>query len=350
MTALKGRAIKAFLAKPEPDKKAVLLYGPDAGLVRERAETLALQIVSDFKDPFNYIELSDGDLRDEPGRLADEISALSFAGGERVIRLRTTGEANTKAATTLVEGLDSGHVKANGLVIIEGGDLNPRSGLRKLFEKAKSAVALPCYADAPADVREMARDAAKEEALRFDEDALDLLVSVLGDDHGISRAEINKVILYKGPKDVREGSGTITVEDIKASLVDGNGAALDDAMAAAASGSPATLSKALYRAQAAGGSPIGLLRALQRQFTRLKTARAHMSNGDSAASAMKKLRPPVFFAEQRRFENQLHKWPEARLDLAIRMLIDAELDAKTTGAPQREIVERTALRLALMVR
>ena len=350
MTALKGRAIKAFLEKPDPDVAAILVYGPDAGLVRERASALARRVVDDLNDPFNAIELTDADLKDEPARLADEIAALSFAGGERVIRLRTAGEASAKSAETLIKGLDSGAVKPNGLVVIEGGDLSPRSGLRKMFEKAARAAALPCYADAPADVRDLARDMARAEDLRIDDDALDLIAATLGDDHGLTRAEIDKLILFKGPKSVRSGPGTITVEDVRTTIVDGPGAALDDATAAAVDGAPKVLSAALFKAEAAGASPIGLLRGLQRQITRIRTAKAHMETGDSAAAAMKKLRPPVFFAEQRAFENRLRKWPLRRLDMAARMLIDAELDAKTTGAPQREIVERTALKIALMAR
>ncbi len=350
MTALKGRAIKAFLAKPGPEIAAILLYGPDAGLVRERAGALARRVVDDLNDPFNAIELTDGDLKDEPGRLADEISALSFAGGERVVRLRTTGEASTKSAETLVTGLDGGAVKANGLVVIEAGDLSPRSGLRKLFEKAKRGAALPCYADAPADVRELAKDLAAAEGLTIDKDALDLLAAMLGDDHGLTRTEIDKLILFKGPKSVREGPGTITVEDVRASLADGPGEALDEATSAALDGAPRALSAALYKAESAGASPIGLLRGLQRQVSRVRTAKSHMDDGESAASAMKKLRPPVFFAEQRAFEDRLRKWPARRLALAARMLIDAELEAKTTGAPQREIIERAALRLSMMAR
>ena len=350
MTALKGRAIKAFLEKPDPDIAAVLVYGPDSGLVRERAAMLARRIVDDLNDPFNAIELTDGDLRDEPGRLADEIAALSFSGGERVVRLRTVGEASAKPTDTLIKGLDNGAVKANGLVVIEGGDLSPRSGLRKMFEKAKRAAALPCYSDAPTDVRDLAREMARTEDLRFDEDALDMLVATLGDDHGLTRSEIDKLILFKGLKSVRAGPGTITVEDVRASTVDGPGQALEEATAAAVDGAPAALSAALFKAEAAGASPIGLLRALQRQVSRVRTAKMHMESGESAASAMKKLRPPVFFGEQRAFENRLRKWPLRRLDLAARMLIDAELDAKATAAPQREIIERTALKLSMMAR
>ncbi len=350
MTALKGRAIKAFLEKPDPAVAAILVYGPDSGLVRTRALTLARGVVDDLNDPFNAIELTDADLKDEPARLADEISALSFAGGARIVRLRTVGEASAKAAEALIKGLDSDAVKPNGLVVIEGGDLSPRSGLRKMFEKAKRAAALPCYADAPADVRDLARDLARAEDLRFDDDALDLLVATLGDDHGLTRSEIDKLILFKGPKSVRSGPATITVEDVRASIVDGPGQALEDATAAAVDGAPKALSAALFKAEAAGASPIGLLRALQRQVARVRTAKAHVEAGESAAAAMKKLRPPVFFAEQRAFENRLRKWPMRRLDLAARMLIDAEFEAKMTGAPQREIVERTALRISMMAR
>lgn len=348
MVALKGRAIKSFLAARDKDIAAVLIYGPDSGLARERALKIAARVVADLKDPFNALELSDADLKDEPGRLADEITSLSFAGGERVIRLRTSGEAAVKAAQALLDGLDSGHLKPNGVVIVEAGDLPPRSGLRKAFEKAKRGVSLPCYADGPADVRAMSQEAAAAEDIRFDPDALDLLVSILGDDHGVSRAEVDKLILYKGPKELRAGPASISLEDVRASLVDGLGDAMDDTASAAADGAPARLAAALYKAAAAGASPIGLLRALQRQFARLKNAQDLMDAGESTASAMKKLRPPVFFAEERAFENRLYKWRGPKLDRALRMLIDAELDAKTTGAPQREIVERAALALAVM--
>lgn len=348
MTALKGRAIKAFLEKRDPDIAAVLAYGPDAGLVRARAVALAGSIVKDLHDPFNVIELSDADLKDEPSRLADEIAALSFAGGERVVRLRTAGEAAAKAASALLEGLDAGHVKANGLVVIEGGDLSPRSGLRKAFEKAKRGAALPCYADAPADIRDLARDMAQAEELRIEPEALDLLISMLGDDRGVSRSEIEKLILYKGPRQQRDGPATITPEDVSACLAGGLGDALNDVASAAADGASAQLSAALFKAEAAGANPIAVLRALQRQMGRLKTAKALIDKGESASAAMKKLRPPVFFAEQRAFERRLQRWPLSRLEGALRMLIDTEIAAKTTGAPQRELVERAALRLSLM--
>ena len=37
MVALRGKEIDAFLSRPDPGRPIILLYGPDAGLVRERA-------------------------------------------------------------------------------------------------------------------------------------------------------------------------------------------------------------------------------------------------------------------------------------------------------------------------
>ena len=348
MTALKGRDIAAFVQSRDKSIAAVLIYGPDNGLVRERADALAKSVVDDFKDPFNYIDLTDADVKAEPARLADEAAALSFAGGERVVRLKTQGEAASKAAQALIDGLDGGYLTANALTIIETGELTPRSGLRKMFEKAKRAAALPCYVDGPGDVRALAMEAAQAENLTFETDALDFLISLLGEDRGVSRSEIDKLILYKGLKDQRNGPGEISLEDVKIMLVDGVGDVINEAADAVADGAPDILAAALHRSARAGASPIGLLRSLQRAFSRLHTAQTYVAQGDAPASAMKRLKPPVFYIEQKPFERRLRRWPMKRLDMALDMLIEAELAAKTTGSPQREIVERTALRLSHM--
>lgn len=348
MTALKGKAIDAFLGARDKSVAAVLVYGPDLGLVRERADRIAALVTPDFKDPFNYLDLQDGDLKGEPSRLADELCALSLMGGERVVRIRSNGEGAAEAAKIAVDGLDRGYLKANGVLIVEAGDLAKSSGLRKAFEASKTCVALPCYADAPADIRALATEAARAEDLRFDDDALGLLVSFLGEDRGLSRAEIDKLILYKGPKAVRRGPGTITLDDVKASLVDTISDAAGEAAGAAADGAPDRLATALHRLAGAGSSPIGTLRLAQREMTRLRAAQGMIAEGASAETAMGRLRPPVFFMEKRAFEARLRRWPLQKIDAALEALLDAELGAKSTGLPDQEIAERALFKIAMM--
>ncbi len=269
-------------------------------------------------------------------------------GGERIVRIRTSGEGATPAAKLVVEGIEGGHLKPTGLVLIEAGDLAKSSGLRKLFEGSKAAVALPCYSDAPADIRAIAVEVARAEDLRFDEDGLDLLVTLLGEDRGVSRAEIDKLILYKGPKSVRQGPATISVEDVRTMLVDTVSDAAGEAAGAAADGAQARLALALHRSAEAGASPIGTVRALQREFARLRTARGFMAEGSSAETAMARLRPPVFFMEQRAFASRLNRWTVPKIDAALDILLEAELGAKSTGLPDDAIVERAAFRIASM--
>ena len=60
MVALRGKDIDAFLARPDAGRPIILLYGPDAGLVRERADALIASAVDDPNDPFSLVRL-DGD-------------------------------------------------------------------------------------------------------------------------------------------------------------------------------------------------------------------------------------------------------------------------------------------------
>src|SRR5258706_15372159 len=66
MVELKVSEIENFLARPT--RPIVLIYGPDAGLVRERAEALVRKSVDDPKDPFQLARLDGDDLSSEPTR------------------------------------------------------------------------------------------------------------------------------------------------------------------------------------------------------------------------------------------------------------------------------------------
>ena len=72
-----------FARAPRAKIRAVLVYGPDAGLVRERAGILKRSVVEDPSDPFRVTELTGRQLSDDPARLADESAALALTGGRR---------------------------------------------------------------------------------------------------------------------------------------------------------------------------------------------------------------------------------------------------------------------------
>src|SRR5262245_59308285 len=89
---LTWKQIEPLVKKPDPAARVILVYGPDNGLMRERAKTMGLTIVADYADPFNVSVLSGNVLPDDPARLDDEARALSMMGGQRLIRVEDAGD------------------------------------------------------------------------------------------------------------------------------------------------------------------------------------------------------------------------------------------------------------------
>ena len=331
-----ARDFESFLRKSAPDILAVLLYGPDTGLVRERGDKLVASIAGSLDDPFRVSNVPLASLRDEPSRLRDEAEALSFGGGRRAVRLRDAADG----AADAVELLFSSTAGA-GMAVLEAGDLGPRSALRRLFESAKNAAAIPCYRDEGADLQKFIAEALKSGGLQADRDALAYLTDCLGGDRSLTRRELEKLIAYMGPS-AGKGLRTVTLTDAEACVGDSSEASLDDLVFAAGDGKLAELETILDRVFGEGASPITMLRAVSRHFQRLQLVAAA---GDVEA-AIARLRPPVFFPRVPRFKAQARRWRAATVAAALGRLVEAESDCKRTGWPAETIARRTVLEIA----
>ena len=64
--------VEAFLVRPDHAFPVILLYGPDPGLVAERAEAIAQKSGTDRDDPFASIVLQADEVERDIGRLFDE--------------------------------------------------------------------------------------------------------------------------------------------------------------------------------------------------------------------------------------------------------------------------------------
>lgn len=335
------RSADRFVANPDGGVLAVLIYGPDKGLVQERAGKLAAAVLDDPNDPFAIAEVDQAALKDTPSRLADELAALSFTGGRRVVRVR---EAGNWAAGALELALDAG---GDNLIILEAGAMGPRDALRKLCEGADNAAALPCYADDANALQDLIVATLRELGHTIEPAALNALAQSLGADRGLSRREIEKLALYKGSdSDNGGGGGEITLADVEACTVDATSLLREDAVLAALSGDQAGLERALSQCRAAGETPIAILRTLSRHLQRLHLLADGVARGGDLDSAMRRLRPPVFFKQQATIQGQVRQWSPARLLRANELVMEAELNCKTTGMPNDAIVGQALIRIA----
>lgn len=332
---LAGARIEPFLRAPDPSMRAVLVFGPDLGLVRERVQRLMQAVVKDTSDPFRVAELSPAALKAEPSCLADEAAALALGGGRRVVVLRDAGDGQSAALAAFLA-----HPMGEALVVIEGGELGPRSSLRKLFEGADNAAALACYGDEGGSLAAVIGDELKAAGLMAEPDAMAYLIQHLGGDRRLTRTELGKLALYMGEP------GRVSLIDATACIGDTAALGLDDLALTTADGDHAGAQRVLDRLLREGVHPVGMLRAVARHFLRLHLAAGHLAQGKSVDQAMAALKPPVIFKAAERFRRQLSRWPADRLGKALEVLTEAEADCKTTGMPAAEITSRALMMIA----
>ncbi len=332
---LTGGRIEGFLRAPDAKVRAVVIYGPDVGLVKERLDRLTRLICPDLADPFRIAELSPAALKDDPSRLADEAAAIAMTGGRRVVRVRDAGDGLAGLLGSFLE-----NPAGDALILIEAGELSPRSALRKLAEAADNAAALPCYADEAGSLEAVIHESLAAHGLTAEPDAVAWLVDHLGGDRLLSRSELEKLAVYMGAKGDR-----VQLADAAACVGDSAALSLDDLAVATAEGDQATGQRVFERLRREGTPAVVVVRSLQRHFLRLHLAAGAMATGKSADQALAALRPPVHFRLADHMKAQLARWPVDRLAHALDLLLKAEIDCKTTGLPADEICGRTLMHL-----
>jgi DNA polymerase-3 subunit delta len=338
---VKSQDADRFAANPPKTLRAALVFGPDAGLVQERAEKLLKSAVADLSDAFNVADLSESTLLSDPARLSDEAAAISMMGGRRVVRVRNAGNA---LADLFEEFLEDSDRKGDALVVVEGGDLAKGTGLRKIFESDDHAAAIACYADTARNLEDVVRDTLRAGGLSIAPDALADAVSRLGSDRGVTRRELEKLALYA------QGQKSVSLADVQAVMGDEAEARTEEVSDAAGSGDFARLDLALERLWIADTSVAQVLRGAMGHFQRLATVRETVNRGEPVETAVKKLRPPIHFLREQSFKAQANRWNDTRLADALDMLLDAEALSRTTGVPAQAVCGRTLMNIAALAK
>ena len=327
------RDIEPFIKNPNPAARVILVYGPDNGLMKERAKTMGASVVEDLNDPFNVVTLSTDILNEDPARLTDEAGAISMMGGDRLIRIENAGDKTTPLLKAYLE-----NPSESALIILEAGELNPRSSLRKLCESAKNAAAVPCYVEDERDLARLIRETLQAENIGVEQDAVTWLAANISGDRQKARNELDKLITYKGAD-----KQPISIEDIRACCGEAGALALDDLVYATAGHNTLGALKTFNKLMEEGVSFVVILRSLQTHFRKLHLTKTKIESGESAESAMKSLSPPIFFKQQAAFKTQANRWSRGGISKVLQKLMDLEAQCKQTGAPVETLCSQAVL-------
>lgn len=339
MVALRGKDIDTFLARPDAGRPIILLYGADAGLVRERADALMKSAVDDPNDPFSLVRMDGDDLAAEPSRLVEEAMTVPLFGGRRAIRVR----AGSKNFSSGVDTLADSDIK-DCRIVIEAGELRPESPLRKVCEKAKTAVAIACYPDTERDLARLIDEELRVSNLRMAPDARATLMSLLGGDRQASRNELRKLTLYA------HGTGEVTLDDVMAVVADASELKIDPIVDGAFAGNPAVVEVEFNKAMIAGTYPGMIMMAAQRQAALLHKASLLVEAGSSASSAVESGFPRLHFSRKGTVEAALRNFSVQRLVNIIDQLAVAALEVRKQNALGAVIAQRALMSIAVNAR
>ncbi|GAB4070180.1 DNA polymerase III subunit delta [Ancylobacter sonchi] len=339
MVAVRPGDVEATLSRIDPLRPVLLLFGPDTGLVRERARIFLAKAGEGSTDPFGLVRIDGDDIAGDPGRLVDEAGTVALFGGRRVISVR----AGSKNIVPAVEALLA-MPALDAVVVIEAGDLKKGAPLRTSCESSPRANAVACYADSERDLARLIDTMTAGAGIAIDRDAREELMSLLGGDRLASRGEVEKLLLYVA------GEPRITARHVRDIVGDASALALDEVVDNALAGLSAEAATAYRKALGEGMRGDVILGSVARAAQGLHLMRLGIEAGGSVERAIDGARPAIHFRRKPLVEKALRSWTAARLEKALLAVDDALLAARRNALLGPELAERALLQLAAAAR
>ncbi len=190
--------VENYIKKIADEKiSGCLLYGPEPTITRFRFEVIAKKIVNDLADPFLVSQLSSEKIKEDKAILTDEFYSIAMLGGRRLIMIKDCDAHTVQALKILLSDPQYGR-KSDNFILIQGGDMDKSSALRKLVEESQFLMAIPCYEEDATSLRKSISELFVENDIMVEGEIINLMVKNFGKDRNLIVNEINKIKNYLG--------------------------------------------------------------------------------------------------------------------------------------------------------
>ncbi|WP_188237815.1 DNA polymerase III subunit delta [Sphingopyxis sp. LK2115] len=306
----------------DPAVRLFLLTGPDDATMGAVANHLIGLAGKDAE----RLDLTNGQLEQDPLRLAAEAASMSLFSPSRLIRVDLIGNGDDSIAA--VEALLAAETAINP-VIATGASVTAKSKLVKLVEGSDHAIAAICYQPDRRALVGIAMAAAQDQGLRLGNAEAQLLVDLVSGDQAVMRREIEKIALYLDAGADRQRQ--VTAADIAALGAATHEEDVSECINVALGGKVRELPDMLATAAAVGIAEIRIIRALAIRAMQLARLRAEVDGGAHPATVVSAPRSGVFRKEQAAVTAQLHLWDSVRIARLMSRLLDCERALKASG-------------------
>jgi DNA polymerase III subunit delta len=342
MVEIKAFEFDRLIQRGPLESRVFLIFGPDGGLVSERAEEIARKTGVALDDPFSLVRLDVGDLQGDNGRLLDEVNSIGLFGGERLIWIR--GGSGEKQLSGPLQILAETPPEAC-YVIIEQGDLKKTASLRKTAASSRHILSVPCYSDDARAVSGLMDEVLGSHGLRIAPNARSLLATLLGGDRRASRAELEKLCLYC------RNDGMVEEHHIRDIIGDASAISADDAVDAVLAGNTESFLQVMEKIASSKTPMFLVLQSCLRTFQLLDLMRGEME-GENAplAKVMQSRGRHLHFRRKPIVERALAAWTSADIGRETNRINAAILQSRQRPALEDSIARQTLLSTALQAK
>ncbi|WP_395543048.1 DNA polymerase III subunit delta [Neotabrizicola sp. sgz301269] len=328
---LRGADANRYLAKPDPARPGLLIFGADAMRVALKRQDAILALAGpDAEAEMRLSRIAAGDLRRDGSLLADAIKEVGFFPGPRVAFAEDATDGLAPAIATALEAWKPG----DATIVVTAGELKGKSALKTLFEKHPAAVCIGFY-DEPPSREEIEAELKKAGLTQISPEALaDLHTLGRALDPGDFRQTLQKLALYKW-----QDATPLQPAEVTALAPSSIEAETDDLTHAVAERSAAAVGGLMRRLEGQGVGAVEICIAATRHFRALHTAKAD-------PGGLAKAR--VFGTRRDRMQRQLGQWQLRALEQALATLVQTDLTLRSASrAPGHALIERALIRIAM---
>lgn len=334
MVAIRASELGRFAAREGQTKRLILIYGPDEGGVRMRADQLVEGYSKLANGSLEKLAFEAEVLNADPGKLMDEAQAFSMFSSSRIVVVSNAGKL---AKSIWQNALATPDLQTP--IILLADELAKTSPLRQAFEESPHAGALACYAPSRAEIQSVIEARVSSAGLTITAAAASALTDLVGTDMALTERELDKLLLYC------HGQVTIEVDDVAVMLVDTSELGPSEAIDRAFEGKLEQVESATLRCFAEGLAPSGLIALALSHAGMLRRLAMAGSNLEAAFRAER-----IFFKRQERIRSQIKLWTLDHLSRAIETLAQAQAQMRKTPAIEDTITVRALWSIALASR
>ena len=345
--------VPAFLKKPDKDIKHInvfLLYGKNQGAILRTKQLLKKRFLGKIFDPLQFCHLQATELLQSPWLLEQEAKTQSMFGDIKIIHIEGANGLWEAIKTYLKNPMPTTKI------IITTNMLRPSHSLRANLEKHKNAVALPFFEETKQTIEVFIKETLTKENIKIDQSTLSYLSSLMGDDAELNRQELEKLVVYVGPKnnisqkqkhkDKNHAPYWMTKEDISLVLQSATSASLNHFIDAVMGGNKTEAMSIFTKLLGEGHQAQTLLISLMRHIQALHLAQNFITQGQPLARALQSaFRPPLHFKREYNVKKQLNIWGARQCEQALLLLSQTERKARQESHSAKTFISHSFLRI-----